>query len=91
MNIRMSVSEEGLIRIILPSSVLVGVIAGFLFELFLPVPEILVNSLLAFISGIILYVIVREVIPEKTKGKPIYFLIGVILFSLAIILVYILE
>ena len=91
MNIHMSVSEEGLSKIILPSSVLVGMIAGFLFELFLPIPEILVNSLLAFISGVILYVIVREVIPEKTKGKPIYFLIGVILFSLAIILVYILE
>jgi hypothetical protein len=91
MNIHMSVPEEGLHKLILPSSVLVGVIAGFLFEVILPIPEILVSSLLAFISGIILYVIVREVIPEKTKGKPSFFLIGVILFSLAIILVYILE
>jgi len=90
-DIHMGVSEKGLSKIILPSSVLVGVIAGVLFELIFPIPEILVNSLLAFISGIILYVIVREVIPEKTKGKPNYFLIGVILFSLAIILVYILE
>jgi hypothetical protein len=91
MDIHMSVNNEGLSKIILPSSVLIGVIAGFLFELILPIPEILVNSLLAFISGIILYVIVREVIPRKTKGKPNYFLIGVILFSLAIILVYFLE
>jgi len=90
-DIHMGVSEKGQSKIILPSSVLVGVIAGVLFELIFPIPEILVNSLLAFISGIILYVIVREVIPEKTKGKPNYFLIGVILFSLAIILVYILE
>jgi len=91
MDIHMSVDQEGLSKIILPSSVLLGVIAAFLFELILPIPEILVNSLLAFISGIILYVIVREVIPRKTKGKPNYFLIGVILFSLAILLVYLLE
>jgi hypothetical protein len=57
MDIHMSVKEEGLSKIILPSSVLVGAIAGFLFEVIFPIPEILVNSLLAFISGIILYVI----------------------------------
>ncbi len=91
MDLHMSVNKEGLSKAILPSSVLLGVIAGFLFELIFPIPQILVNSLLAYISGVILYVIVREVIPRKTKGKPNYFLIGVILFCLAIILVYIFE
>ena len=76
-DIHMGVSEKGLSKIILPSSVLVGVITGVLFELIFPIPEILVNSLLAFISGIILYVIVREVIPEKTKGKPNYFVLQI--------------
>jgi hypothetical protein len=29
-----------------------------------------------------MYTIVREVIPEKEKGKPVYFLAGMIGFSL---------
>ena len=43
--------------------------------------------LFSFISGVILYFIVREVIPEKEKGKPFYFLIGVISFSLIVIII----
>ncbi len=40
--------------------------------------------LFSFISGVILYTIVREIIPEKEKGKPIYFLIGFIGFTMII-------
>ena len=41
----------------------------------------------SFISGVILYVIVREVIPEKEKGNPIKFLIGLIGFAVVIIVI----
>jgi zinc transporter ZupT len=41
----------------------------------------------SFISGVILYTIVREIIPEKEKGNPIYFLIGFIGFTVVIFII----
>jgi hypothetical protein len=36
---------------------------------------------------VILYTIVKEVMPEKEKGKPLYFLIGFIGFTVAIFII----
>ena len=38
----------------------------------------------SFISGVILYTIVREVLPEKEKGNPLYFIIGFLGFTFVI-------
>ena len=32
------------------------------------------------IAGILLYIIVKEFLPEKEKGQPIFFILGVLLF-----------
>jgi len=87
LGINVKYEESRLIKFILASSVLVGVIMGILFELSLPVNIELVYILYSFISGVILYTIVREVIPEKEKGKPLYFLIGVVGFTLVIFII----
>jgi hypothetical protein len=87
LGIEVKYKESRLIRLTIASSVLVGVIMGILFELFLPVNIELVYVLYSFISGVILYTIVREVIPEKEKGKPLYFLIGVVGFTLIIFII----
>jgi len=84
LGIEIKYEDSRLIGFILASSVLVGVIIGTLFELFLHVDIELIYILYSFISGVIFYTIVREVIPEKEKGKPIYFLIGVVGFTLFI-------
>ena len=75
-------------RLILGLAALTGVCFGLIFELILPVElELgLIYILFSFISGVILYTIVREVIPEKEKGKPLYFLIGVVGFTVIIII-----
>jgi len=75
------------IRFLLSSSALLGVAFGIFFELFFPVNLEMIYILYSFISGVILYTIVREVIPEKEKGNPIYFLIGAIGFILIIYLI----
>ena len=87
LGIEVKYEESGTIHFILASSVLVGVIIGTLFELFLPVDIELIYVLYSFISGVILYTIVREVIPEKEKGNPVYFLIGVVGFTLIIFII----
>ncbi|MFX1337527.1 MAG: hypothetical protein ACFFDK_02855 [Promethearchaeota archaeon] len=76
------------IKFLISSAALLGVAFGIFFELFLPVNLELIYILYSFISGVILYTIVREVIPEKEKGNPIYFLIGAVGF---IVIIYLMR
>ena len=75
------------IKYISASSTLIGIIIGLIINLFLPVNLELLFIFYSFISGVILYVIVREVIPEREKGKPLKFLIGLVGFSVIIIII----
>jgi zinc transporter ZupT len=85
--IEIKFEESRSIRFLLSSAALIGIAFGILLELFLPVNLEIIYILYSFISGVILYTIVREVIPEKEKGNPLYFLIGAVGFILIIYLV----
>jgi zinc transporter ZupT len=74
------------LKFILGTSALTGVMIGLLFFEFFSLNLEMVYILYSFISGVILYTIVREVIPEKEKGKPVYFIIGLTIFIILIIL-----
>ncbi|MBY8988946.1 MAG: hypothetical protein KGD61_10870, partial [Candidatus Lokiarchaeota archaeon] len=63
-------------KYVLALSNFLGVLIGLLLELISFEYTELFYIFFSFISGVILYTIVREIIPEKEKGKPIYFLIG---------------
>ena len=63
---------------------LFGVLLGLILDLVKFEYTELFYILYSFISGVILYTIVREVLPEKEKGKPIYFLIGFIAFTVVV-------
>jgi len=64
---------------------------GVLFGLFLGLINFEYTELFyifySFVSGVILYTIVREVLPEKEKGNPLYFIIGFVGFTLAIFVI----
>ncbi|MFX1503436.1 MAG: hypothetical protein ACFFDH_20905 [Promethearchaeota archaeon] len=79
--------ERKIIKFLSCGSALTGIIIGLLINSFLSVNLELLFIFYSFISGVILYVIVREVIPEKEKGNPIKFLIGLIGFTLVIIII----
>lgn len=80
--------KESRIREFLQSvSALGGIALGLLLELYSSFDLELVFILYSFISGVILYTIVREVIPEKEKGKPIYFVIGALGFTIIIMFI----
>ncbi|MBA7535747.1 hypothetical protein ES705_28005 [subsurface metagenome] len=72
---------------ILGSSALTGIAVGIVINAFLPKNLELLFVFYSIISGVILYVIVREVIPEKEKGDPIKFIIGLIGFTIVILLI----
>lgn len=74
-------------KFILPSSTLLGVIFGLILEILFPIELELIYVLYSFISGVIMYTIFREVIPQKEKGKPSYFLIGFFGFTILIVII----
>jgi len=79
--------ESNFLKIFLASATLIGVFVAIIFELTFPLSLEIIIIFFSFISGVILYFVVREVIPEKEKGNPLYFLIGVIAFSIVVIVI----
>jgi len=78
--------HHGIEKLFLASAALTGVIVGIILELTIEVNLEIVYILFSFISGVIFYTIVREVIPETEKGNTLYFILGVIGFIILIIL-----
>ena len=64
------------LKLLLSSSFLLGVILA----LFIHIPPTVNNILVSFIAGILLYIFVKEFLPEKKEGQPIFFVIGIVLF-----------
>ncbi len=74
-------------KLILALAVLIGMGFDLFLDFFYQINLEILYILFSFISGVILYTIVREVLPEKEKGKPLYFLLSVIAFTIIIIIV----
>jgi len=79
--------QKSIIKYLSCGSALTGIIIGLIINTFFPVNLELLFIFYSFISGVILYVIVREVIPEKEKGNPLKFLIGLVGFAVIIIII----
>jgi zinc transporter ZupT len=74
-------------KYVLALSNFLGVLIGLLLDLASFEYTELFYIFYSFVSGVILYTIVKEVMPEKEKGKPSYFLIGFIGFTVAIFII----
>ncbi len=74
-------------KYLLATSALSGIIVGLIIKIFIDLNTELLYLAFSFISGIILYIIVREVIPEKEKGEPLKFLIGMVGFIITIVII----
>jgi zinc transporter ZupT len=70
------VRERTVTKVLLSISSLLGII----FAAVVVIPVMVDNILVSLIAGVLLYIIVREFIPEKEKGQPAFFVIGVVLF-----------
>jgi len=79
--------ENSLIKYVLGASALTGIVVGIILNAFFPRNLPLLFIFYSFISGVILYVIVREVIPEKEKGDPVKFIIGLVGFAIVIVII----
>ncbi len=83
--------ESLLKKIIASTSMLIGIGIEYLLNWVYPVNDTIIFLLFSFISGVILYTIVRVVIPEKEKGSPGKFLAGVLSFALLVIILQSIE
>ncbi|MFX1287149.1 MAG: hypothetical protein ACFFFY_01140, partial [Promethearchaeota archaeon] len=79
-----NIDENMTRKYILALSNFLGVLIGLFLDLIGFEYSELFYIFYSFISGVILYTIVREVIPEKERGQPLYFLIGFVGFTLVI-------
>jgi len=66
---------------------LIGVLTGLILRVTATLSLEVLYILFSFISGVILYVIVRETIPEKEKGNAFYFLLGATVFFILILII----
>jgi len=83
-NIHRSGRESLAVKIVLSCSTLYGVLFGIVVK----IPRIVDNILISLVAGVLLYIIVREFIPEKEKGQPAFFVAGLAVYVvLAVFLV----
>ncbi|HDZ18245.1 MAG TPA: hypothetical protein ENH75_08145 [archaeon] len=75
------------VKLFLSTSAFAGILTGILMKIFISINVEFLFIFYSFISGVILYVIVREVIPEKEKGDISKFLIGLIGFTMIIVII----
>ncbi|MBI2105822.1 hypothetical protein HYT56_03220 [Candidatus Woesearchaeota archaeon] len=72
--------ESKLTRILLAGASVYGVILANFYS----VSSKLSHSLTGLVAGILLYVVIRETIPRDKEGNPLFFIIGVLIYSLLI-------
>jgi len=67
-----------------------GIIAGTLVATFMKIPESFLLYLTGLVVGILTYVVIRDMLPKGKKGKPLFFILGALIYlSLIIILWYV--
>jgi zinc transporter ZupT len=71
-------------RILLSGSTLLGVLVAEIFV----IPGIIYFILLSFVSGGLLHVAIREAIPHEKQSRPLYFLLGVVIYTALIIFLW---
>ncbi|NIO22694.1 MAG: hypothetical protein GTN38_01550 [Candidatus Aenigmarchaeota archaeon] len=78
--IHISIRERIILKIVLSFSTLFGVMLAY----FAMIPSNLLQALLGFIVGSLLYIVIRDSIPKETEGKAIYFVLGIVVYALVI-------
>ena len=91
LDIKIKFQESKAKHLLQSISVIIGVLFSVIFDLIVPIHNVVyleaIYVLYSFISGVILYVIVREVIPKNEKGNPIFFVIGVVALTTLILII----
>lgn len=74
------IASGKILKFVLAISSLVGVIIGLLFN----IPILLFNVLFGFMLGSLLYIIIVEALPKEKEGNPLFFVLGLVLYTILI-------
>jgi len=72
------------LRALHASSAFLGAVTAF----FIEVGEVGTIALLGLIGGALLYTVIRESLPREMEGKPLYFITGVLIFTVLIMILW---
>ncbi len=61
-------------KFLLSSSTVIGALSGIFFQM----NEHLERSILAFVLGMLLFMVSRDILPKEEEGRPLFFLLGVL-------------
>ncbi len=75
--------EKQHVRLFLSSSTIMGV----LIAIYIGVSQNIYYAMLGFVVGVLFYIIIKDILPEQKEGDPKYFLAGMILFVLLLLIV----
>lgn len=61
---------------------------GAFLAIIIPIPEVIKLVLVGIVAGLLLFLETREIIPVKRKGKPFYFLAGMVVYGTFIVITW---
>lgn len=76
-----SVKENVAAKSLLSVSPIIGIILGF----YVALSSNAYNLLLGFVAGAMLYIVIRDELPSGRKGRPVYFVAGILLYMLLLV------
>ena len=82
--IHAKVTEKKVVKMFLAMSTLIGIIEASIIS----IHDKLFYALLGFVAGAMLYHVMRESIPSEKEGSALFFLIGSIIYTTLIVLVW---
>ncbi len=71
------------VRLFLSSSTIMGI----LIAIYIGVSQTIYYSMLGFVVGALFYIIIKDILPEQKEGNPKYFLAGMIIFVLLLLMI----
>ena len=76
------VRESGIVKLLLSLAPIFGIVLAMV----VTIPVWVYSCILAFVLGVLIYVVIRDQIPYKEEGNSLYFLVGVFLMLLLLLL-----
>ena len=77
-----SLKENFLTKLVLSVTPLIGVWIGLTFT----IKETFFYGTLGFMGGALLYVVIRETLPKEEKGKPLWFVLGLLFYAVLLMI-----
>lgn len=67
--------------LVLKITMSIAPVLGTAVAMLVPIPPVLDSVFTSLVAGVLLYVFVKEFLPEERKGEPWFFILGLVVYS----------